>query len=70
MKVIAQTNKKYTSFTALFTVEAATEKNKAVLMTIGFRDSYQFLNMSLNNFVRNFDLDSQMVRTQRIFLTQ
>ena len=69
VSVIAQTREKYISLDASFEIKPASSKHKAVNMTIGFRDSYQFLTTSLSNLVRNLTPE-QLVHTRRIYKSE
>jgi len=69
VSVIAQTSEKYTSVNATFMVETPTQRSKGVYMTIGFRDSFQFLAMSLDNLVKNLSAE-ELIHTRQLFPTE
>lgn len=66
LSVIAQTKEKYMAMNASFEIEKVTDKKRGIHMTLAFRDSYQFLNASLDKLVRNLSLD-ELVYTKKAF---
>ena len=60
LNVIPQTEEKYMTLRAKFRIDSYKDKNgeqRDVYMTVRFLDSFQFLNTSLDNLVRNLSLD-------------
>ena len=67
LEVIPQTKEKYMSIIGKFALNGVRggAGKKSVLMTVAFRDSYQFLTSSLDGLVRNLDAE-QLVYASKV----